>query len=97
MLIYKLEKHGMIRSISRKGNCWEESWEDTFWHIEYLYNRKRRHAALGKYTPEALLQPTDINKDTVKLLFINFIKLERCSTVCKRKEMTRARKQGNHK
>ena len=71
-----LEKEGVICSMSRKGNCWDnavvESFfktlkvervyrkryvsraharRDVFDYIERFYNRKRRHSAIGNYSP----------------------------------------------
>jgi len=72
----KLAGYGMVCSMSRKGNCWdnacaesfnsiikreliyltrfktgEEARQAIFWYIEFFYNRKRIHGALGHLSP----------------------------------------------
>jgi putative transposase len=71
-----LSKHGLLCSMSRKGNCWDnapaesffgtlktelvhhcdyathaEARQSIFKYIEFFYNRRRRHSAIGYMTP----------------------------------------------
>jgi putative transposase len=71
-----LAEHGIVYSMSRKGNCWgyaptesffrtsrtelvhhreyqtrDEARHDIFEYIEVIYNRQRRHSALGYLSP----------------------------------------------
>ena len=41
----------------------EEARKDIFWYIEYFYNRKRRHAALGNHTTEAFLKKYNMKRE----------------------------------
>lgn len=65
----ELQKYGMISSISRKGDCWDNAPAESFFHtrkaelmsgekifgyIEMWYNNKRLHSSNGQVSPAAL-------------------------------------------
>jgi transposase InsO family protein len=55
-----LKQYGLLCSMSRKGNCWDNSVAESFFHTiktelihnqRYDYNRVRRHSTIGSVSP----------------------------------------------
>jgi putative transposase len=76
-----LARHGLIGSMSRKGNCWENAVRERFWQRDYanhteamsdsadyifgFYNSVRLHSKLGNLPPNAFEQQSAIQQPIV--------------------------------